>query len=183
MSARLPASSGGGAFGRFARAWCTRLTQAQRDPWNIAGPKVQSKSRLGSGPLTGQQLFQAICCVRACIGADTDIPSTPPAPVIFGLNPVENLLITNGEDGVRLLLRVVGPVAENIMVFGQAPCSAGRSKRRNVAYLGLLPTLQNGLSDIADNMLSRVGPVSYCRHGSAKLGSLSMMIGSLSFTG
>ena len=51
---------------------------------------------------------------------------------------------------MRLLLRVTGPVTEDIMVFGQAPCSQGRSKRRNVSYLGLLPAPQDGLSDITD---------------------------------
>ena len=40
------------AFGSFARAWAGVLTQAQRDRWDEAGPKVQSPTRLGSGPLT-----------------------------------------------------------------------------------------------------------------------------------
>ena len=35
-----------GKFGRFARAWGTLLTQAQREAWNVTGPKVQSKKRL-----------------------------------------------------------------------------------------------------------------------------------------
>jgi hypothetical protein len=50
--------------------------------------------------------------------------------------------------GVRLLLSATRPVAEEIMGFGQAPCSAGRGKRRNVAHLGLLPPAAGGLSDI-----------------------------------
>ena len=53
------------AFGNFARAWGDVLTQAQRDRWDQAGPKVQSASRLGSGPLTGQQHFQGINSARA----------------------------------------------------------------------------------------------------------------------
>jgi hypothetical protein len=77
--------------------------------------------------------------------------------VVFGLNPVGQLVITNGEDGVRLLLSVVGPVAEDIMVFGQAPCSAGRTKRRNVSYLGLLPVPQDGLSDVTELYVARFG--------------------------
>ena len=48
-------------------------------------------------------------------------------------------------------------LAEDIMVFGQAPCSAGRSKRRNVAYLGLLPAPQDGMSDITDIYVARYG--------------------------
>jgi hypothetical protein len=145
-----------GAFGSFARAWSRVLTQAQREAWDVAGPKVQSKRRLSSGPLTGQQLFQGLNSSRACIGLK-GLLLLPPAPVVFGPNPVAQLTIRNGEDGVRLLLNVVGPVTEDIMVFGQAPCSAGRMKRRNVAYLGLLPAPQDGLSDITAIYVARYG--------------------------
>ena len=143
------------AFGNFARAWGDVLTQAQRDRCDQAGPKVQSASRLGSGPLTGQQYFQGINSARACIG----LPPLwePPAPVVFDPNPVGQLLITNDEDGVRLRLMVTAPVTEHIMVFGQAPCSAGRRKRRNVSYLGLLSAAQNGLSDITAMYIARYG--------------------------
>ena len=144
------------SFGRLSRAWGSLLTEEEREAWNVAGPKVQSAKRLAQGgPLTGQQHFQGINSTRACLGLD--ILRMPPAPVVFGRNPVGQLVITNGDDGVRLLLRVTGPVAEDIMVFGQAPCSAGRSKRRNVAYLGLLPAPQDGLSDITDLYVARYG--------------------------
>jgi hypothetical protein len=142
-------------FGGIARAWSGVLSQVQRNGWNVAGPEVQSKTRLGSGPLSGQQLFQAINSARACIHLPLlwDVP----APVVFCANPVGQLILLNGENGVRLLLKVSGPVTEDIMVFGQAPCSAGRSKRRNVAYLGLLPAPQDGLSDITDLYKARYG--------------------------
>jgi hypothetical protein len=81
----------------------------------------------------------------------------PPTPVVFGPNLVAQLTIRNGEDGVRLLLNVAGPVTEDIMVFGQAPCSAGRMKRRNVAYLGLLPAPQDGLSNVTAIYVARYG--------------------------
>jgi hypothetical protein len=145
-----------GAFGSFARAWGRVLTQAQREVWNVAGPTVQSKTRLGSGPLTGQQLFQGLNSARSCIGR-RDLLLLPTAQVVFGPSPVGQLIARNGEDGVRLLLSVTGQVAEDIMVFGQAPCSAGRSKRRNVAYLGLLPASQDGLIDITDMYIARFG--------------------------
>ncbi|MEI6601658.1 MAG: hypothetical protein WCN21_14345 [Comamonadaceae bacterium] len=48
-------------------------------------------------------------------------------------------------------------MADDIMVLGQAPCSAGRTKRRNVAYLGLLPTPRDGLSDITELYVARYG--------------------------
>ena len=58
----------------------------------------------------------------------------PPAPVVFGPNPVGDLLIVNDEGGdVRLLLNV-GPATEDIMLFGQAPCSPGRLKQRRVNH-------------------------------------------------
>jgi hypothetical protein len=143
------------AFGNFARAWGGVLTQAQRDRWDEAGPNVPSATRLGSGPLTGQQHFQGINSARACIG----LPPLwePPAPVIFCPNPVGQLLITNDEGGVRLLLNFTAPVTEDIMVFAQAPCSAGRRKRRNISYLGLLPAAQDGLSDITAMYVARYG--------------------------
>jgi hypothetical protein len=111
---------------------------------------------LGSGPLTGQQLFQGLNSARACIGKK-ELLLVPPAPVVFEPNPVGQLILTNGEDGVRLLLRVSGPLTEDIMVFGQVPCSAGRMKRRNVSYLGLLPAPQDGLSDITELYVARYG--------------------------
>jgi len=167
-----------GSFGRLSRAWSQLLTDAQRVAWDTAGPKVQSAKRLGkSGPLTGQQHFQGINSARACLGLDMLL--TPPAPVIFAPNPVGQLVITQvgtrstasllslqnenvvervpATGGVRLLLNVSSLPAEDIMVFGQAPCNAGRRKRRNVSYLGLLPAPQAGLSDITDLYIARYG--------------------------
>lgn len=145
-----------GAFGNLARAWGRRLTEAQRQAWNAAGAQVQSAARLGqSGPLTGQQHFQGINSARARIGRE--MMWEPPAEVIFGPNPVEALIISNGDGGVRLMLKVSEPLQEEIMVLGQAPCSAGRTKRRNVSYLGLLPAAQDGLCDITAMYVARYG--------------------------
>ncbi len=145
-----------GAFGSLARAWSTPLTQSQRDAWNVAAQKVPSAERLGqSGPLSGQQHFQGINSARARIGREMLL--NPPEPVVFGPNPVGPLTITNGEDGVRLWLNVSGPLAEDIMVFGQAPCSAGRSKRRNVSYMGLLSVPQAGICEITELYIARYG--------------------------
>ena len=143
------------AFGNFARAWSRVLTQAQRDRWNAAGPKVLSAKRLESGPLTGQLHFQGINSARSCIG----LPPLwePPAPVVFDRNPVGPLIITNDQSGLRFLLKLTGPVTEDIMVFAQAPCSAGRSKRRNVSYIGLLPLAVDGLCDITALYVARYG--------------------------
>ena len=97
-----------GAFGNLARAWGRRLTEAQREAWNVAGLEVQSAVRLGqSGPLTGQQHFQGINSARARIGRE--MLWTPPAPVVFGLNPVGQLTTSNGEGSVRLMLNPIHP--------------------------------------------------------------------------
>jgi hypothetical protein len=158
-----------GTFGRLSRAWSQLLTDAQRDAWCEAASQVQSAKRLGkSGPLTGQQHFQGINSARACLGLDMLL--TPPAPVVFGPNPVGQLIITNGQSGVRLLLNVTAPVAEDIMVFGQAPCPAGRRKRRNVSCLGLLPASQAGLSDITDLYVARYGEPAVGQSSSSHFG-------------
>jgi hypothetical protein len=144
------------ALGSLSNAWGATLTQAQREAWNAKAPEVQSHKRLGqSGPLTGQMHFVGINSARACIGREP--LWTPPEPVVFGPNPVGQLTILNTDNGPRLLLEVTGPVTEDIMVFGQAPCSAGRTKRRNVSYLGLLPAPVDGVSDITDLYIARYG--------------------------
>jgi hypothetical protein len=127
-----------GIFGYNSGMWSAKLTEAQQDRWNAAGPQVMSHPQLAArGPLTGQQFWQAISCVRACV----NLPPIydPPAPVTFGPNPILRFEITNDDTGVRLWLIVTGELTEDVMLFAQAPCPSGRRKRRNVAYLGLLP--------------------------------------------
>ena len=134
-------------FGNNSRKWGARLSEEERDRWTLAGAQVMSHPRLGQkGPLTGQQVWQAISTVRAIVG----LPETleVPARPVFSLSKVGRLVIENGADGVRLYLAVSGELNEDIMVFGQEPCSRGRYKRRNVSYLGLLPPPIGGLSEI-----------------------------------
>ena len=76
---------------------------------------------------------------------------------MFNLSPVRQLVITNDEEGVRLFLRLAAAPTEDIMVFGQEPCSAGRSKRRNVSYLGLLRPAVDGLSEITGLYKAKYG--------------------------
>jgi hypothetical protein len=66
-------------------------------------------------------------------------------------------VIENGADGARLFLAVSGELNEDIMVFGQEPCSRGRYKRRNVSYLGLLPPPIGGLSEITHFYKAKFG--------------------------
>src|ERR1035437_3364475 len=134
-------------FGGNSRKWGGKLSEEQRDRWTLAGAQVMSHPRLAQkGPLTGQQFWQAISTVRAIVGLPETL-EVPERPVFSGSN-VGQLVIENGADGARLFLVVSGELNEDIMVFGQEPCSRGRYKRRNVSYLGLVPPPIGGLSEI-----------------------------------
>jgi hypothetical protein len=143
-------------FGHNSQTWGPSLSQEQRDRWNVAGPQVMSHPRCGQcGPLSGEQFYASINSVLGCVGLPA--LTEPPARVLFDLSPVRELVATNDERGVRLLLKLAALPTEDIMVFGQAPCSAGRSKRRNVSYLGLLPFPVDGISDITDLYTAKFG--------------------------
>jgi hypothetical protein len=143
-------------FGNNSRKWSARLSDEQHDRWIMAGAQVMSHPRLAQkGPLTGQQFWQAISTVRAVVGLPETL-EVPPRPV-FSQSQVGRLIIENGADGVRLYLAVSGELTEDIMVFGQEPCSRGRYKRRNVSYLGLLPPPIGGRSEITALYKARFG--------------------------
>ena len=134
-------------FGGNSQKWSAKLSDGQHDRWILAGAQVLSHPRLAQkGPLTGQQFWQGISSVRATVG----LPETleVPARPVFLRSNVGRLVSENGADGVRLYLVVSGELNEDVMVFGQEPCSRGRFKRRNVSYLGLLPPPVGGLSEI-----------------------------------
>jgi hypothetical protein len=134
-------------FGNNSRKWSARLTHEQHDRWSLAGSQVMSHPRLAQkGPLTGQQCWQAISTVRAIVGLPETL-EVPPRPV-FSHSNVGPLIIENGADGVRFYLPVSGELNEDIMVFGQEPCSRGRYQRRNISYLGLLPPPIGGRSEV-----------------------------------
>ena len=144
------------AFGSSSRGWGLKLTEAQRLRWVTAAQTAPSHPSLGQySHLSGQQFCVKINSTLRCIGQGP--VNEPPAPVVFGPNPVTELnIVTDPEAGVRLLLSV-GTVTEDIMVFGQPPCSAGRMKPRRVYYLGLLGPATNGQCDIADLYTTRFG--------------------------
>ena len=139
-----------GAFGSVAKAWSRVLTEEQRRAWNAAAAKVRSRPRLWqSGWITGQTFFTGINSARARIGRKT-LLLRPPDPVVFQPNPVKGLRLSEERGRLRLKVRVARPVVGDIMVFGAAPCSAGRKKWRHGAYLGLLPAPVAGESDITE---------------------------------
>ncbi len=155
--ARSPAQARARAsFAACSQAWGRSLTEAQRQRWVAAAQTVPSRPSVGQyGPLSGQQFYVRINSVLDCIGQP---PVTePPAPVVFSPNLVTGLeIVQDPEAGLRLRLNV-GVATEDIMVFGQAPCSPGRMKHRRVYYLGLLSPSQNGQSDITELYTAGLG--------------------------
>jgi hypothetical protein len=143
-------------FGRNSQAWGPKLSQAQRDRWNFAASQVMSHPRCAqAGVLSGAQFFTGVNSVLGCVGSPP--VWEPPARVLFPLIQVRGLVATNDENGVRLFLELASTPTEDIMVFGQAPCSAGRAKRRNVSYLGLLTPGQDGKSEITAMYKAKFG--------------------------
>jgi hypothetical protein len=143
-------------FGGNSRKWGGKLSDEQHDRWTLAGAQVMSHPRLGQkGPLTGSQFWQAISTVRATVG----LPESLEVPVrpVFSQSKVGPLVAENGADGVRLYLVVSAELTEDVMVFGQEPCSRGRYKRRNVSYLGLVPPPIGGRSEITQLYKAKFG--------------------------
>ncbi len=143
-------------FGSSSHGWGVTLTEDQRQRWVTAALTAPSHPSLSQySHLSSQQFYVQINSTLMCIGqAPVD---EPPAPVAFGPSPIGDLLIDNEpEDGVRLRL-TAGTVNEDIMVFGQPPCSAGRMKHRRVYFLGLLGPAANGQWDITGLYTARFG--------------------------
>jgi hypothetical protein len=143
-------------LGGVAKAWGAKLTPEQRQAWELAAKQQSSKPRLAqAGRLEGEQLFVRHGTVLMKVGKE--MPLWPAPRPAFPPNPVAALSIIHGSDGVRITLRLSGPVTEDIMVLGQAPCSAGRKKWRRGAYLCLLPAAQGGECDITAQYVERFG--------------------------
>src|ERR1035437_2736820 len=139
-----------------SKAWSELLTEPERRAWMAAGRKVRSHPRLGqAGPLTGEMHFAGINSARAAIGRE--LLRVPPERVVFGPNPVEELTVSYIQGRLRLELRVSGPVTEDIMVLGAAPCSPRWRKCRKPVYLGLLPAPEGRVSDITEMYVRRFG--------------------------
>jgi len=141
-----------------SKAWSQngRLKEEQRQAWRGAGAKIQSRPRLfQSGPLTGQQLFVGRGSVLLRLGRELPLDVTQ--AVASHTSAVEGLTLSYDDGQVRLKLKVPGPVVGDIMVFGAAPCSAGRKKWRTGAWLGLLPAPVRGESDITAMYVAKYG--------------------------
>ena len=143
-------------FGASSSGWGLRLTEAQRQRWNLAAQTVPSHPSLGQySHLSGQRLCTKINNTLRCVGKPP--VDEPPDPVVFSPNPIGALALVYDDEGSLRLLLPAGPVAEDIMLFGQAPCSAGRAKPRRVYYLGLAGVATDGQLDITAPYTARFG--------------------------
>ena len=143
-------------LGAVSKVWGALLTEHQRQRWVAAAAKLGRDPRLGqSGPLSGQAHFVGINSARARIGRD--LLREPPSQVVFRENPVAELILTRREGRLRFELKVCGPVKEDIMVLGAAPCNSGRRICRKPVFLGLLPSPVDGISDITKLYVERFG--------------------------
>jgi hypothetical protein len=143
-------------FGSSSRGWGLKLTESQREDWDLAARTVPSCPSLDQySHLSGQTLCVKINSTLRCVGQSP--VNEPPAPVVFSPNPVGELTIDYDEAGNVRLLLAVGAAVEDIMLFGQAPCSAGRMKKRRVNYLGLTGPATNGQCDITAKYTARFG--------------------------
>ena len=145
-----------GNFGASSRGYGLSLTEPEREHWNLAAQTVPSWPSLRQySHLSGQQF-----CVKInnTLRQVSQPPVTePPQPVVFSPFEGAELSIDYDENGAVRLLLAVGAVVEDIMLYGQAPCSAGRMKHRRVCYLDLLGPATNGQRDITAQYTARFG--------------------------
>ncbi|HWT81433.1 MAG TPA: hypothetical protein VN648_21785 [Candidatus Methylomirabilis sp.] len=143
-------------FGVTSRGYGLKLTDPQRERWILAAQTVPTHPSLNEySRLSGQQLCVKINSTLRLVGQPP--VNEPPAPVVFSPNCVGDLTIDYDQAGNLRLRLAVGTAVEDLMLFGQAPCSAGRMKHRRVAYLGLLGPVTDGQCDITAAYVARHG--------------------------
>jgi hypothetical protein len=143
-------------FGSSSQGWGRRLSDLQRQRWDAAAQTVPTHPSLNQySRLSGQQLWVKINSTLRCIGQPP--VDEPPAPVVFGPNPVGELIIDYDPVGNLRLRLAVGTTVEDLMLSAETPRSAGRLKHRRVCYLGLLGSPIDGQCDITAAYIARFG--------------------------
>ncbi len=140
---------------RLAPLWAS-LTEEQRLAWNLLAEDRRTKKRLGqSGRLSGYLLFLKLNGNVAALKlpAMSDAPGCTPLPP----NPVAQLIITNTNGTIALKLKLSRKPAQQIIVRGTKPRSAGVSYVDHFTILGVMPDPDSGLSDITDLFVSKYG--------------------------
>jgi hypothetical protein len=135
--------------------WST-LTQGQRAGWCISAANkyfVNEKGRRVR--LNGYNFFVSLNTRRADLGLpEFDVP---PAEPVFSPSPVAELVVINTGGKITLKLRVSSPPAQYILVHGAAPVGTGVRHVQHFSFLGLLPLLTDGCSDITELYVARFG--------------------------
>jgi hypothetical protein len=131
------------------------LQEPQRAAWRAAASGVQSASRLGSGPLTGQQLFNKINCTLAQFGQD-QVDAPPARPTFPELAP-QGLVITNAGGVITLRLTCPADPGENTIVRGSKAVSQGFEKFTDFRVLGTYPAAVANVADITNLYTARYG--------------------------
>jgi hypothetical protein len=120
-------------FGVSSQSWSRGLSDPARELWNVAAQTVPTHPSLNQySRLSGQMLCVKINATLRCVSQPPT--AVPPAPVVFSPNCVGDLTIGYDAAGNVQLLLAVGAAVEDIMLYGQAPCSAGRMKHRPMRH-------------------------------------------------
>ena len=144
------------AMALVVKAWQSLLTDEQRAAWKTAGRHEKSKPRLGqSGPLLGEETYVKHAMVLLLAGKA--LPLWPTLRPAFKCNPVAGLRLTNGGQGLRIVVELNGSAEEDVLVYGQAACSASRQKWRHGAFVCVLPKGTHGGRDITAAYVGRFG--------------------------
>lgn len=123
------------------------LTEAQQDAWAAAAANVQSKPRLGqSGPLTGLQLFIKLNANLLLVGEPAI--NTPADRPTFDPNVAQSLELLNTSGTITIKLVCSGSSDAFNLVWGCSPQNSGTRRPGSWRYLGELPEVVSGKSDI-----------------------------------
>ena len=135
-------------FGALATQW-RGLAAENRSAWCIAA----DRDRTG---LCGYNYFMKLNAARLHI--DLDRLDLPPSPVpSFSPNPVGQVAISGSGDQQSIKLPVPSAPAQYTLVEVAAPVSAGVRCVQAYRFVGLLPTPDNGMSDVTELVRGRYG--------------------------
>ena len=132
------------------------LTEAQQDAWIAAGALEQTKPSLGqSGPMTGLQLFIRQNANLTLVGEPA--VTTPNPKPTFDANVAASLELLNPAGVPSIKLVCSGSSDAFNLVWAAAPQNSGTRRPMNLNYLGELPEVVAGKSDITTLYTAKFG--------------------------